>query len=197
MRRTQGVLGGRSDQVVKRVLDAALAELAHSGFHAFRMDVVAREAGVNKTTIYRRWPTRADLVGALVERMRAPLRDQRLPDTGSLEGDLLEAFTLRFSMGRKVEGRAWARLLEERARPEVEALIGSAVDGRSAEWTGLVERAIKRKEVPTGTEPRLVLHLVRAIVDARRGSVKLDRAWLELAVKTVLAAAQAGVLRQR
>ena len=113
-RRTQGILGGRSEQVVRRVLDAAIVELARSGYHGFRVDVVASRAAVNKTTIYRRWPSRAALVTALVDRMRAPLRESPLPDTGRLESDLVEAFARRFTFGRKTEGRAWARLLEER-----------------------------------------------------------------------------------
>src|SRR5689334_24223004 len=87
VRRTQGILGGRSEQVVRRVLDAALVELARSGYHGFRMDAVASRAAVNKTTIYRRWPTRAALLTALVDRMRAPLRERPLPDTGRLESD--------------------------------------------------------------------------------------------------------------
>src|SRR5262245_3758958 len=119
-RRTQGILGGRSEQVVRRALDAAVVELARSGYAGFRMDAVASRAGVNKTTIYRRWPSRAALITALVSRMRTPLRESPLPDTGELESDLLDAFTRRFTFGRKMEGRAWARLLEERQNPEVE-----------------------------------------------------------------------------
>lgn len=193
MRRTQGVLGGRSRQVVARVFDAAMEELATSGYSGFRMEAVTAAAGVNKTTIYRRWPTRAALVGALAERMTAPLREQPLPDTGSLETDLVEAFTRRFHIARKAEGRAWARLLEERSRPEVAALVGAAVAGRRDEWRSMVRRAIGRGELPRGTEPRLVLQLVRALVDSRRVA-RLDRGWLRLAVRTVLAAAHAGVL---
>src|SRR3954447_26276144 len=89
-RRTQGTLGGRSEQVVRRVLDAAIVELAHSGYHGFRMDAVASRAAVNKTTVYRRWPSRAALITALVDRMRTPLRESPLPDTGALETDLVE-----------------------------------------------------------------------------------------------------------
>src|SRR5207302_1077741 len=92
-RRTQGILGGRSEQVVRRVLDAAIVELARSGYHGFRIDAVAARAAVNKTTIYRRWPSRAALVTALVDRLRTPLRESPLPDTGALESDLVEAFT--------------------------------------------------------------------------------------------------------
>lgn len=191
-RRTQGTLGGRSEHVVRRVLDAAIIELARSGYAGFRMDEVVSMAAVNKTTIYRRWPSRAALVTALVDRMRKPLRESPLPDTGQLERDLIEAFTRRFTVGRKIEGRAWARLLDERHNPEVEAIIGDAVDERRGEWRAMVTRAIVRGEVPPGTDAQLLLHLVRAIVDSRR----LDKAWLILAVRTVIAGARAGTLER-
>lgn len=194
-RRTQGLLGGRSEQVVRRVLAAALRELARSGYSGFRMGEVASQAAVNKTTIYRRWPSRRALVAAVVERMRTPLRERPLPDTGRLEGDLLEAFTRRFTVGRKVEGRAWARLLEERRSPEVEAMIGDAVQARSGEWKAMITRAIDRGELPAGTDTRLLLDFVRALADdGARRSPRLDTARLTLAVKTVLAGARAGVL---
>jgi AcrR family transcriptional regulator len=176
--------------VVRRVLDAAIVELARSGYAGFRMDEVASMAGVNRTTIYRRWPSRAALVTALVDRMREPLRERPLPDTGQLERDLVEAFTRRFTVGRKIEGRAWARLLAERYSPEVEAIIKDAVEERRGEWRSMVTRAIVRGEVPPGTDAQLLLHLVRAIVDARRP----DATWLTLAVRTVIAGARAGTL---
>jgi AcrR family transcriptional regulator len=193
-RRTQGVLGGRSEQIVHRVLDAAIVELARSGYYGFRVDVVASRAAVNKTTIYRRWPSRVALVTALVDRMRTPLRESPLPDTGALESDLVEAFKRRVTVGRKTEGRAWARLLEERYRPEVDAIIGDAVAERRHEWRSMVTRGIARGELPPGTDVQLVFDLVRAIVDSRRSSGRLDTSWLTLAVRTVIAGARAGAL---
>jgi len=194
-RRTQGLLGGRSEEVVRRVLDAAIRELARSGYSGFRMEEVASQAAVNKTTIYRRWPSRLALVTAVTERMRTPLRESPLPDTGRLEGDLLEAFTRRFTFGRKVEGRAWARLLEERRSPEVESMIGDAVQARSGEWKAMITRAIDRGELPAGTDSRLLLDFVRALADdSARRSPQLDTARLTLAVKTVIAGARTGVL---
>jgi AcrR family transcriptional regulator len=180
--------------VVRRVLDAAIGELARSGYAGFRMDGVASRAAVNKTTIYRRWPSRAALVTVLVDRMRAPLRESPLPDTGQIESDLVEAFARRFTFGRKVEGRAWARLLDERHSPEVAALIGDAVDERRDEWRSMVTRAIDRGELPPGTDAQLLLELVRAIVDSRSSSRRLDTIWLTLAVRTVIAGARAGTL---
>jgi AcrR family transcriptional regulator len=193
-RRTLGILGGRSDHVVRRVLDAAIVELARSGYAGFQMEAVASRAAVNKTTIYRRWPSRAALVTALADRMRTPLRESPLPDTGQLESDLVEAFARRFSFSRKVDGRAWARLLDERHNPEVEAIIGEAVDERRNEWRSMVARAIERGELPTGTDTQILLDLVRALVDSRRFTSRLDKSWLTLAVRTVSAGARAGTL---
>ena len=51
-------VGGRSERVVRDVLDASAKELARVGYAALRMDDVAAAAGVNKTTVYRRWPTK-------------------------------------------------------------------------------------------------------------------------------------------
>jgi len=192
VRRTQGTLGGRSERVVRRVLAAALAELARSGYTGFRMDEVVSRARVNKTTIYRRWPNRAALITAVVDQLRQPLRELPLPDTGRLEGDLVAALARRFSVGRKLEGRAWARLLDERHLAEVEAIIGEAVDQRSGEWRAMVTRAIDRAEIPPRTDPELVLHVVRAVVDARPG----DAAWVRLAVRTVIAGARARTLER-
>lgn len=197
VRRTQGVLGGRSEQVVRSVLDAAIVELARSGHSGFRMDAVAAAAKVNKTTVYRRWPRRSALIAAVVDRMRAPLRDSPLPDTGELERDLVAAFARRFTFGRKVEGRAWARLLDERHDPNVEAIVGAAVNERRDQWLSMVTRAVERGEVPPGTDAGVLLDLVRAIVDARGSSRRLDTTWLTLAVRTVVAGARTGTLVRR
>jgi AcrR family transcriptional regulator len=192
-RRTKGLLGGRSDEVVRHVLDAAIVELARSGYAGFRMDEVAARAGVNRTTIYRRWPNRVALVTAVVDRLRTPLRHNPLPDSGALEQDLIEAFARRWKFRRNVEARAWARLLDERYNPEVETLVGDAIDERRAEWRYMVTRSIARRELPPGTDEQLLLDFVRAIVDFR-GAQPLDAKWLKAAVRTVVAGAGAGTL---
>jgi AcrR family transcriptional regulator len=190
------VLGGRSERVVSEILEAAVAELAESGFRAFRMDRVSAAAGVNKTSIYRRWPTRALLVSAAVEHMRKFAHDIPLPDTGSIERDLVAAFQHRVTFKRRVEGRAWARLLSEKHDPEVEAIIGGAVKERSGAWYAMVTRAIARRELPKGTDARLLLGMLGAIVDAwnARASGRLDPTLLETAVRTVIAGARSGSL---
>ena len=190
------MLGGRSQRVVRQVLAATVAELADSGYRAFRVDTVTIRAGVNKTTIYRRWPNKVELVAAAVEWMRRWVHDVPLPDTGELERDLVQAFRRKVSFKNRVEGRAWARLIAEKHDPEVWAVIGEAVKERSHEWYSIVIRAVARHELPKGTDPRLLLGMLGAIVDAwnANSSGRLKSELLEAAVRTVVAGARSGSL---
>lgn len=195
-RRTRGVLGGRSERVVQQVLAATVAELAESGYRAFRVDAVRVVAAVNKTTIYRRWPGKKQLVAAAVDWMRRFVHDVPLPDTGSLEQDLAEAFRRRVTFKDRIEGRAWARLLAEKHDAEVSVIIGDAVEERSGAWYAMVTRAVARGELPKGTDPRLLLGMLGAVVDSWNasspGGLKADL--LDAAVRTVVAGARSGSL---
>jgi AcrR family transcriptional regulator len=57
----------RDERIDEEITSAALAVLADGGFEGFSLEAVALRAGVAKTTVYRRFPTRDELlVGALV-----------------------------------------------------------------------------------------------------------------------------------
>ena len=73
----------------REILEAALEVLADVGYDRLTMDAVATRARASKATLYRRWNTKVGLVidALLVEKRRRPV-----PDTGSLRGDLIEAF---------------------------------------------------------------------------------------------------------
>jgi AcrR family transcriptional regulator len=190
------VLGGRSERVVQQVLKATVAELAESGYRAFRMDAVSGAAGVNKTTIYRRWANKQLLVAAAVDWMRRFVHDVALPDTGTLEQDLVLAFQRKLSFKHRVEGQAWAKLLAEKHDPEVSAAIGAAVKERSGAWYAMVRRAVERGELPRGTDPRLLLKMVGAIVEALNASAagRLPAELLEASVRTIVVGARSGSL---
>ena len=66
----------------------------------------------------------------------------------------------------RAPGRAWARLLAEKHDPEVGAVIGDAVKERSGAWYAMITRAVARGELPRGTDPRLLLGMIGAVVDA-------------------------------
>ena len=81
-----GELDARVRRSRSRVLATAFELLSESGVGGFSVDEVARRSGVAKTTIYRQWPTREALVLDACSRISA---EQEVPDTGSLEGDLI------------------------------------------------------------------------------------------------------------
>src|ERR1700761_7966036 len=78
----------RGEPVVRVILDAALEELARTGYGALRVEDVAARAGVNKTTVYRRWPTKEGLAPPAILSITSDTGGP--PSTGSLRGDLVE-----------------------------------------------------------------------------------------------------------
>jgi AcrR family transcriptional regulator len=80
--------GGRSARVRQAVLDAAFAELGEKGYGGLSIEAVALRSGVAKTTVYRRWPTRDELVAEALDSRSD--RYEPVPDTGSVRGDLKE-----------------------------------------------------------------------------------------------------------
>lgn len=72
------------------ILEATIEVLAEQGFDGMTIDMVAARAGAGKATVYRRWPSKADLVIDAVACMKKrDLDPAQLPDTGTLRGDLI------------------------------------------------------------------------------------------------------------
>jgi AcrR family transcriptional regulator len=157
--------GGRSARVVESVLDSTRAELARVGYLRLSIEAVASKAGVNKTTVYRRWPTKASLVVAAIA---GALVFEVAPEQASLRDDLL---TLAFRLDRWLrtpEGTAVTRgLAMELEFPEVLATTRAARLQVKEQWTAAVKRAIARGEIPAGTDPDLIFELLTGtMVDA-------------------------------
>src|ERR1700709_1508167 len=73
------------------ILDAALDVLAAEGYDGMTIDMVAAKAKAGKATLYRRWPSKTELVLDAVACMKNSQIDyENLPDTGTLRGDLGE-----------------------------------------------------------------------------------------------------------
>jgi AcrR family transcriptional regulator len=78
-------------------LAAARALLLEVGYRRLSLDLVARRAGVSRAALYRRWPGKAYLV---YDAVFAAVGPSTVPDTGSLETDLIElvqALTAEFA----------------------------------------------------------------------------------------------------
>jgi len=76
----------RGDALEDAILEATWAELEVAGYAGLRVDAVAERAKTSKTVLYRRWPSRAELVLAALRRYAKV--DARAPNTGSLRNDV-------------------------------------------------------------------------------------------------------------
>ena len=71
------------------IFEATLEVLDEVGYDLLTMDAVASRAKASKATLYRRWKGKPELVVAAI---MAHKGDAVVPDTGTLRGDLLEAY---------------------------------------------------------------------------------------------------------
>lgn len=122
------------------ILGAVADVISDVGFAGFTVEAVAARAGVGKATIYRRWPTREDLIIAAAERIMVI---DEPPDTGTLRGDLVAWYWERHRSKRKdAHGRLvgqviieaivnpdlkrWVKEFQSTRREAVEVMIGRA-----------------------------------------------------------------------
>ena len=75
----------RSTHADQAILQATLDLLAEVGYQSMSIEAIASRAGVGKTTIYRRYTSKEELVADAIESLRA---DLTIPDTGSFWGDM-------------------------------------------------------------------------------------------------------------
>jgi AcrR family transcriptional regulator len=158
---------GPSSRVRAAAISATLAELAEGGYSALSLERVARRAGVNKTTLYRRWGTREELVlEAMLERAGEHIS---VPDTGSLRKDLLELARTAAANAASPEVAAMARAVA--AESPRDSRLAAANRRFWAERLALdgviVERAIERGEVAAGTDPAHVIEAVLGPIHLR------------------------------
>jgi AcrR family transcriptional regulator len=70
------------------ILEAALTGIAEHGYDRLSMDDIAARARVGKAAIYRRWPSKAEVVADAIAHWRRGLGPVDPPNTGSLRGDI-------------------------------------------------------------------------------------------------------------
>ena len=134
------------------ILHSTVAVLAERGYEGTTIDLVAAHAGMARATVYRRWPTKTDLVVDAVSHLsRGDVDVEHLPDTGTLRGDML-------AMIRPFD--------DEQQQVHIQAVLGlmavARIDDRLAEVTKnagigpwievnrlLIQRAVDRGEYPS------------------------------------------------
>lgn len=138
------------------LLEAVWTELIECGYNNLTFEAVARRAGTSRTVLSRRWPTRADLVGAAVSRF---IRENPLvtPETGNLREEfilLLEAF------GKRTQPQLMRAVFEMGADLQAQGGGFGTLGSKGEPYSSVAEmlqRAVARDEVdPKRISPRAI-----------------------------------------
>lgn len=145
------------------MLKAARSLLARSGVKGMTIDAVAREAGVGKPTVYRRWPSRAALLFEIS--FRADPAVLPVPETGSAHADLLEGLTALANSFTSQLGSDSARAILTEVLSD-EALRSRFRDEQLARdrrvVADIVRRGVARGDVEAGYDPELQVEMLMA-----------------------------------
>ncbi len=172
------------------VLEQTLAELADAGVEGLSVERIARRAQVNKTSVYRRWPTRDALIAAALEGVLAQAHAQ-VPDTGSLQTDLVGLLRPVAALLEDPRGQALARAAFSAGAAKGVGAMAARALGRPppAPLRALVARAKARGEWRAGVKPEDVIFTVvgamlhRAMLEQRPLSPRWLRARVQLVLK--------------
>lgn len=139
------------------ILDAGWEHLIEAGYERFTIDAVAERSSSARSVLYRRWPSRLELLRAVIRR-RGEVDVIPIPDTGTLRGDMLAVLTEFNDRRSGIIGLITARLgayyNEAGGSPE-EIRKWFVPDGPSIMET-IIERAVARGELATTPSARIV-----------------------------------------
>ncbi|MFF4649875.1 TetR/AcrR family transcriptional regulator [Streptomyces sp. NPDC001380] len=162
----------RSAAADRAILDATRAALAELGWGGLTMGHVAERAGVAKTTLYRRWPSRNELA---VDAVADLFEDLEIVDLGSLQADI-EAVVQRFAalLSRPETQAALLALFAEGTRdPLLRRRIREAIVDPQKELVRCGRaRAQERGELPPDADEAAAREEVDLIFDTIAGTVE-------------------------
>ena len=149
----------RRPGVDEAVLKTTLGLLAHRSYAELTVDAVAEGAGVARTTIYRRWPSKASVVAAAVASLYLDQVD--VPDTGSVSDDLVELLTESYRLMADGSGRVLERLIRESGQNrELAEVVSATFHARRRLYATILNRAIARGELSAEVDQELLLDLL-------------------------------------
>ncbi|MET8248611.1 TetR/AcrR family transcriptional regulator [Streptomyces sp. NPDC005202] len=161
----------RSAAADTAILAATRAALVELGWSKLTLGDVATRAGVAKTTLYRRWAGKNELV---VDAVAELFDELRLPDRGSLAADI-EGVVLQFAalLARPEARSGLMAVVAESTRDEAlrERIRTSIVERQKRLVVEGRARAQARGELPAETDPEEAARTVDLIFDMVAGAV--------------------------
>ncbi|MFH8681769.1 TetR/AcrR family transcriptional regulator [Streptomyces lydicus] len=178
----------------QEIFDATLDLLAAKGYEGLTVEGVAQRSGVNKTTLYRWWPSKGALLGAALTGTRRLSLEP--PDTGSLQGDLESLLQTVVTLLTVPPGSdiAVPALGAATQSPELAVHVREFFADRLAREQPLFERATARGELPSDADPMLLVDLLAGAAWLRvvLRQLPVEEDFVSRAVRTVLKGATTG-----
>ena len=134
-----------------QVADAVIAELHEAGLHGLSVPRIAQRAGVHTASIYRRWPSTAELIAFATTR----LTDDVMPsdDTGTLEGDLRAMLHHVRDFLDSPNGSLLASIaFAAGSSPEIEVITSTHWHQRVQSRQAMFSRAVARGELQSDVD---------------------------------------------
>lgn len=154
----------RSIQSHQAMLKATLELLAEVGFDAMSIDAIAARARVGKTTIYRRYTSKEELVADALESVREEIT---LPDTGNLQSDIDALIQNAAQITLSPLGRQTVAMIISSASSNAQfAQIywTKYLQPRRKTFAIVLQRAKARNEIPADLDSDLVFDTMSAIM---------------------------------
>ena len=153
----------RDPELEGRVFDAVMQIYAHGGWSALTFEAVARESGVGKSSLYRRWDSQQTLLHAAMKARWLPVHNI---DTGSLHSDLRALAQMIFDNRTGNYANMSNRLLIDAARfPELREVSSPYMEETVLQARAIIRRAAARGEVPSSLNHGLLMDLVVGAVN--------------------------------
>lgn len=150
-------------EITAAITEAVLDELAEQGYSRLSMEAVAKRAGVGKSALYRRWPSKQEMALAVIAEFS--VARAAFPDTGDLRGDLRASLDALLDwLTHPRFSRILPDLVAEMARNrELADLVEKMTGGpRREQAAAMFRRAIDRGELDPGTDIEMALDLIAA-----------------------------------
>jgi AcrR family transcriptional regulator len=151
----------RSESSRQAILAAAAELVAEIGYGALTIEKIAQQSGTGKQTIYRWWPSKADVVmDALATKADI---DIEVPDLGSLEADLRTALRDGFALARVPEVTELLRALMAEAQVDpafAERFRTAFLHRRRRMLRVILGRAAERGQLPPGVPVETLIDVV-------------------------------------
>ena len=152
------------------ILEAAIDVLAETGYDGMTIDMVAARAKAGKATLYRRWPSKAELViDAVACLKQTDLDPAKIPDTGTLRGDLIAMIkTPSIQDGeRKLRIMAGLASMISKSPELADAAREAIVQPRITLNRMFLQRAIDRGEISPDIDVDLIATISTSMVTYR------------------------------